>query len=194
RARRFVLPVRAENWLLRHCRDIERHLAMVFHRFLAEEAQRSLPLKIYLNTNPIEPWDPYCRDERQTKEMPARKLEIVHGAEKHVVRVEPYVLPNKSQFSNLKAFEDAGGPKKWNRQQGFYVYRGDRMIQSGGWNRLRARDEHPKLARVAVRFDRKADDDFEINVSKMRVSLPGDLREEFDKLATEVAKKANAAY
>lgn len=194
RVLRYARTGAAENWLLRLCRDIERHLAMVFHRFLSSEAQRSSPLKIYLNDNPIESWDPYCRDERHTKELPTCELALEREGEKRVIRVEPYILPNKSQFSNTKAFEDAGGPKKWNRQQGFYIYRGDRMIQSGGWNRLRAPDEHTKLARVAVLFDRSADDDFDINVSKMRVSLPADLRDAFDKIATDVAKKANAAY
>jgi hypothetical protein len=194
RVLRFARPGAVENWLLRLCRDIERHLAMVFHRFLAKEARRALPLKIYLNDNAIEPWDPYCRDQPSTKELPVRDLLVRRGAEKSVVRVEPYILPNKSQFSSTKAFEDAGGPKKWNRQQGFYIYRGDRMIQSGGWNRLRAPDEHTKLARVSIVFDRAADDDFDINVSKMRVSLPAELREEFDKIAADVAGRANAAY
>jgi hypothetical protein len=194
RVLRFARPGNAENWLMRHCRDIERHLAMVFHRFLAGEARRSLPLKIFVNENEVKPWDPYCRDERQTQELSARELVIDRDGERHVVRVEPYILPNRSQFSSTKAFEDAGGPRKWNRQQGFYIYRGDRMIQSGGWNRLRAPDEHTKLARIAVLFNRDADDDFDINVSKMRVSLPDILRDDFEKIATEVAKKADAAY
>jgi hypothetical protein len=194
RVLRFARPGAAENWLLRLCREMERHLAMVFHRFLAGEAGRKLPLKIYVNDNPIEPWDPYCRDELKTKEFEPRKLMIESGGETHAIRVEPFILPNKSQFSDVKAFEDAGGPKKWNRQQGFYIYRGDRMIQSGGWNRLRAPDEHTKLARVAVLFERDADDEFDINVSKMRVSLPADLRDEFEKIATDVAKRANEAY
>jgi hypothetical protein len=88
----------------------------------------------------------------------------------------------------------AGGPRKWNNQQGFYIYRADRMIQSGGWNRVRAPDEHTKLARIAVLFDRGADEAFGINVAKMRVSLPHDLRPQFEEIAAEGAKKANAAY
>jgi hypothetical protein len=194
RVLRFARPGAAENWLLRLCREMERHLAMVFHRFLSGDAGRKLPLKIYVNDNPIAPWDPYCRDEPRTKELDARKLTLERGRERHVVRVESFILPNKAQFSDVKAFEDAGGPKKWNRQQGFYIYRGDRMIQSGGWNRLRAPDEHTKLARIAVLFDRDSDELFDINVSKMRVSLPAELRDDFDKIATEVAKRADAAY
>ena len=51
------------------------------------------------------------------------------------------------------------------------------MIQSGGWSGLRALDEHRKLARIAISFPPKLDDEFKINVAKMRVSLPAALRD-----------------
>ena len=184
----------AENALLRQCREIDRHLAMVFHRFLAGEAARSLPLRILLNDSLIAPWDPFCRDERHTRELPTHELAVHEAGSTHVVRVEPYLLPNKDCFSDAKAWEDAGGPKNWNAQQGFYIYRQDRLIQSGGWSRARTLDEHTKIARVAVLFDRGADERFGINVSKMRVVLPAELREDFKRIAADVAKKANAAY
>ena len=184
----------AENALLRQCREIDRHLAMVFHRFLSGQAKRSLPLRILLNDTPIEAWDPFCRDERQTKEIAARTLVLEEDGQKHRIRVEPYVVPNKEQFSDARAWEDAAGPKNWNQQQGFYIYRQDRMIQSGGWSRTRTIDEHIKLARVAVLFDRGADEAFGINVAKMRVVLPAALREEFKEIAADVAKRANSAY
>jgi hypothetical protein len=184
----------ADNWLLRACRDVERHLAMVFHRFLAGESRRRLPLTILLNDNPVDAWDPYCRAEKHTRELPMRRLKVDREGATHTVRVEPYVLPNRAQFSNTAAFDAAAGPRKWNRQQGFYIYRGDRMIQSGGWNRLRVPDEHTKLARVAVLFDRDADECFDLNVSKMRVLLPDELRQDFERIATEVTKRAALAY
>jgi hypothetical protein len=91
--------------------------------------------------------------------------------------VEPFVLPHQSRFSSQDAFNRASGPEKWNKQQGFYIYRADRMIQSGGWCGLRALDEHRKLARIAISFQPKLDDEFKINVAKMRVSLPLAMRE-----------------
>lgn len=184
----------AENALLRQCRDIERHLAMVFHRFLSGEAQRKLPLRILLNDNPIIPWDPFCRDQKATRELQAEKLTLDLDGVKHVVRVVPYLVPNKDRFSDARSWEEAGGPKNWNAQQGFYIYRADRMIQSGGWSRTRTLDEHTKIARIGVFFDRGADEEFGINVAKMSVVLPRDLREDFQKIAADVAKKANAAY
>ena len=30
------------------------------------------------------------------------------------------------------------GPLKWNRQQGLYIYRANRLVQHGGWNGLAA--------------------------------------------------------
>lgn len=184
----------AESGLKRSCRDIERHLAMVFHRLLAREAKRSLPLRIFLNDNAIAAWDPFCRDEKHTEELPARSLALEADGEKHTVRIEPYILPNQAQFSDRAAFEAAGGPRRWNNQQGFYIYRADRMIQSGGWNRVRAPDEHTKLARIAVLFERGTDEAFGINVAKMRVTLPRELRSQFEEIASDLAKKANAAY
>jgi hypothetical protein len=68
------------------------------------------------------------------------------------------------------------------------------MIQSGGWSRLRTPDEHTKLARIAVDIPREADTTFEINVSKMRVVIPGAIRGEMKAIASAVANKAQAAY
>jgi hypothetical protein len=111
-----------------------------------------------------------------------------------VVAVQPFILPAQPQFSSPRAHADAAGPSRWNRQQGFYVYLRDRLIQSGGWSRLRAEDEHTKLARVAIDVPSGAEEAFGINVSKMRVSLPESLRPELRALASGVAARARDAY
>src|SRR5258708_37355849 len=68
------------------------------------------------------------------------------------------------------------------------------MIQSGGWNRLRTSDEHTKLARIAIDIPRAADTAFGINVSKMRVLVPAELRADLKAIASAVANRAQAAY
>ena len=110
------------------------------------------------------------------------------------MRVRPYVLPSQVQFSSAGGARGAAGPKKWNRQQGFYIYRGDRMIQSGGWNRLRTMDEHSKLARIAIDIPAELEDLFQINVAKMRVVLPEQLRPQLRSLAAGVVTAAQDAY
>ena len=81
------------------------------------------------------------------------------------------------------------GPNRWNRQQGLYVYRRDRLIQSGGWNRLRTLDEHSKLARIAIDIPPDADAAFRINVSKMTVGLPEALRPQLRALVAGVVSR-----
>jgi hypothetical protein len=98
------------------------------------------------------------------------------------------------RFSSPEAHAEAAGPRKWNRQQGFYIYRGDRMIQSGGWNRLRTMDEHSKLARIALDVPAQLEDLFQINVAKMRVSLPEEVRPWLGALAAGVVIAAQDAY
>lgn len=184
----------AEHGLAAICRDIEAHLAMVFHRFLAQQARRALPLTITVQGNPIDAWDPFARDEPATQRLERQTVSLRHDGRTHAIRVLPYILPNQVQFSTTRAWEAASGPKKWNRQQGFYIYRGGRMIQSGGWNRLRTPDEHTKLARVAIDIPRAADTAFGINVSKMRVLIPAEVRAELKAIASAVANRAQVAY
>ena len=158
------------------CRELEEHVAMVFHRFLSGEV-RGKRLAIYINGNKVAPWDPFARSEENTKKLEAKSFRFESQSGRGDIIVEPFVLPHQVRFSSPEAFNRASGPEKWNKQQGFYIYRADRMIQSGGWSGLRALDEHRKLSRIAISFNPKLDEEFKINVAKMRVSLPQTMRE-----------------
>ena len=175
------------------CREIEIHLGMVFHKFLAGEVRRK-KLKILLNGNEIQPWDPFCRSEGNTKPLQEVKLSVEQDGVSGEVIFQPYIVPAQADFSEPDAFRAASGPTGWNEQQGFYIYRADRMIQSGGWSNLRARDEHTKLARVAVSFSPHLDEAFKINVAKMRVQMPSGIRDQVRHLASIVAKVAREVY
>jgi hypothetical protein len=167
---------------------------MVFHRFLTGEARRRKRLTILVNGNPVEPWDPFARNEKGTEEFDPIEFDV-HGENgKGIVRFQGFVLPHKDRFSSPKAFEKVGGPNRWNSQQGFYIYRADRMIQSGGWSRMRTPDEHTKLARAAIDFYPDLDPDFKINVAKMRVSLPNELKDELKEHVERLAKRARLVY
>lgn len=175
------------------CRELEEHLAMVFHRFLAGEV-RGKRLAIYVNENKVMPWDPFARKEDNTQCLEVKTFKHEGSGGKGDVIVEPFVLPHQSRFSSQEAFSRASGPEKWNKQQGFYIYRADRMIQSGGWSGLRALDEHRKLARIAISFPPKLDDEFKINVAKMRVSLPAALRDVIAKAIGPAVTLAEEEY
>jgi hypothetical protein len=68
------------------------------------------------------------------------------------------------------------------------------MIQHGGWCGLRAADEHTKIARASLDFETDLDDLFHINVAKMRVALPPELRPLIERPIAELCHTADARY
>jgi hypothetical protein len=179
--------------LLQMCREVENHLAMVFHRFLAGEAGRR-KIRIFVNGNQVEPWDPFCRSESLTIPRPSKTLILDDDGVRGEVLVEPFILPPMDGFGSREAADRAGGPAKWNQQQGFYIYRASRLIQSGGWSYMRAVDEHLKLARVAVSFNPRLDEAFKVNVAKMRVLLPASLKQQMEEFLAPTIRLARETY
>lgn len=185
---------RAKSGFFRLADDLDMHLGMVFHRFLAGEARRKKSLKITINGTVVEPWDPFARAEKATVRLPKKEFEVSGDDGPGLVSYLPFILPTKERFSSLKAFERFAGPGKWNYQQGFYIYRADRMIQSGGWCYLRTSDEHTKFARIALDFWPDLDSAFDVNVAKARVNLPTDLRVKLQPHVEQMVKQARKVY
>ncbi len=177
-----VLPDRnpAGGWARRRIEALGRrtaeHLGMVFHRFLEGTVEGHDRLVLTVNGEKVPAWNPFGNDEENREVLDAREVEVSTATGAGTVRLAPCVLPPKSLFSSLGEWERLSGPDKWNRQQGFYIYRADRMIQSGGWCGLRSADEHTKLARASLDFPTGLDELFGINVAKMRVSLPAEVK------------------
>lgn len=183
----------AHTRLANMCRELEEHLAMVFHKFLAGEVPNK-KITIYLNENKVEPWDPFCRSEEKTIILQPTKIRINNDNNESIITIQPYVLPHQNNFSSRLAFDKASGPEKWNRQQGFYIYRANRMIHSGGWLGLRTIDEHTKLARVSIDFSPLLDEEFKVNISKKGVQIPARVRDEIGAINTLVCKQAQEVY
>lgn len=184
----------ARNGLLSLTEKLDEHLGMVFHRFLTGEAKRRKKLSISINGTQVEPWDPFAREEKHTEALTPQELELRGKNGKGIVRIQPYILPPKEKFSVPRAFERASGPARWNAQQGFYVYRADRMIQSGGWCKMRTPDEHTKLARMALDFYPDLDSEFKINVAKIRIILSSELKDLLREPVERLCKRARTVY
>lgn len=184
---------RAENDFKKLTQDLKVSLGATFHRYLTGE-QRSKKVMIFVNGDLVESWDPFCRAEKKTVEMESFSIPIAMDGKKGLVKFRPFVLPAQSQFSSASAHLRAGGPAKWNKQQGFYIYRAGRLLQSGGWCGLRTSDEHSKLARVLVEIPAGFDDLFKVNISKMKINFPREMREETIHKLAPTLKKANDSY
>jgi len=178
--------------------DVSRHAAMVFHRFLSGEAfDGRRRLEITVDGTQLEAWDPFARDEPATRALARHDVELSRedtDEASPILVVQPYVLPAQPEFSSPEAHRSAAGPNRWNRQQGFYIYRRERLIQSGGWNRLRTLDEHAKLARIAIDLPIGDEDRFAVDVAKMRVRIPDDVRDELRAIAAGAVAVAQDSY
>lgn len=183
----------AERRLEKRAQETSAYLGMVFHRFI-EGCAESGRVTLIVNGRKVAPWDPFAEGEEGTKRLPVSRFTLATEGDSHEVILRPFILPPRSEFSTPAEFERLGGPNRWNRQQGLYFYRSDRMVQSGGWAGLRGIDEHTKLARVAIDFPTALDEAFKINVAKMRVSIPSELREGIKRRVNEVSVLADARY
>lgn len=168
------------------------HLGIVFHRYL--EAMDSRELVISVNGQKIEPWNPFAQSEPTTTELPLQRFDLSVGDVAGSVALRRFVLPARDEFSSLEEFERYSGPLKWNRQQGIYVYRANRLVQWGGWNGIRGIDEHTKLARASLEFDTDLDSVFNINVAKIRVTFPPQIRHMLDRPINELCAHADDRY
>jgi hypothetical protein len=170
------------------------YLGMVFHRYLEGTAARPSPLIISVNGQKVRPWNPFAPLEENRIELSPLSFEVAVADRCGLVTLQRYVLPPRGQFSSMDEFERMSGPLKWNRQQGFYIYRADRLIQHGGWSGIRSVDEHTKFARASVDFQTDLDSLFQINVAKMRVALPIEVKTLLERPIHELCHRADAVY
>lgn len=183
-----------ERRLDKAAEELNFQLGMIFHRFI-EGTAASGKVTILVNGEKVVPWNPFAPTEESTKSLGSHQFSLAdESGINQRVTLRPFVLPPRSEFSSPAEFDRLGGPKRWNRQQGLYIYRSDRLVQSGGWSGLRSFDEHTKLARAALEFPVALDHEFKINVAKMRVSIPSALRESIARPVNELAAVADATY
>src|SRR5699024_7351345 len=169
------------------------HLSTVFHRFL-DDSYGVEPVRMSVNGVALEPWDPFAPEEPATQRLPTEIFEIETEESSSEVRFTGYILPPRDHFSSPDEFERMSGPLKWNRQQGLYMYRANRLVQFGGWNGLRGIDEHTKLARASIDFDTSLDETFQVNVAKMSVVIPAALKGMLERPVHELCMRADSAY
>lgn len=173
--------------------SLKLHLGMVFHRFLSGEIHGKR-IAIYINDERVVPWDPYSRGEKHTQKLDPIMIPLDFGEGIYNVKVQPYILPPQSLYSSTRAHLQASGPGKWNKQQGLYIYRSNRIIQAGGWSGLRTSDEHTKLVRMAVFIPSQLDELFQVNVAKKHLTLPRELRSVLLKEIQPIIHRAQEVY
>jgi hypothetical protein len=182
---------KAEDAFLGLAERIERHVGMVFHRFLEGHPAA---LRIFINGQRIKPWDPFLISHPATDPTPTETIPRADG----FIELQGFVLPHKDQLSE-EQFRNAGGIDGWSAHQGFYVYRNRRMLVSGGWlglgePRVWTMEESFKLARLRLEFPNSADQEWDIDVKKSVARPPRWLRSRITDLAERVRTSARQVF
>lgn len=172
--------------------EVEAHLAMVFHRLLQGPRGR---LKLLLNGRAIDPWDPFMSGHPA---KPWTSPTTKHSTDYGTVAVQCHVLPHRDKLTPAE-FEANGGPAGWTAQQGFYVYRNERLLVAGGWlglgnSRAWNREEAHRLARIRLDIPNTADADWKIDVRKSTARPPVSLRPWLTLLAENTRERARRVF
>ena len=188
---RIVTPGFCEQDFLDLADRVERHLAMVFHRFLCGLQPR---LHITINGQPVGPWDPFLIGHSATWLSPIERI----AAEGGTVEVQCHVLPHKDRVQ-AREYESAAGPDGWTAQQGFYVYRNERLLVAGSWlglgrGRSWTKEEAHRLARIRLDLPNTADAEWKIDVRKSTARPPVSIRERLTRLAEDTRERARRVF
>ncbi|GAA1225574.1 ATP-binding protein [Kitasatospora nipponensis] len=162
----------------------ESHLGMVFARFLS--GARRLALRV--SGTEVQAWDPFMVSHPSVQRLPVEELPLGSGS----VRVEAFVLPSTHRLSP-DVYDRAAGPGGWLGQQGFYVYRRNRLILAGDWLGLRGlrREEKFNLARIAVDIPAETDVEWGVDIRKSSVVPPVALRRHLTRIAAHARSRAS---
>lgn len=161
---------------------IKLHLSMVFHKFIEQKR-----INIYFQDQIVEPWNPFLINETSTQIFPEEKIQ--NG----LVKIEGYILPHKSKLTPSQ-YKYAEGLKGWNEQQGFYIYRKNRLLVAGDWLGLFRKEEHYKLTRIQIDLPNSLDEEWQLDIKKSKASPPLIYKEQLKAYAMKVRAKAVEVY
>jgi hypothetical protein len=176
-------------------RTVERHLSMTFHRYLEGSNPR---LTITVNGNDdaakIIPWDPFITNHPATSPTPIEIIKHSGGA----IEVQGFVLPHRDRMTSAE-FEKAEGPSGWQAHEGFFVYRGQRLLVPGGWlglgpGRGWAQNGIHRLARIRLDLPTSGDQDWKVDIRKSSAVPPPSLRGRLQSLADNVRRDAREIF
>lgn len=176
-----ALTAEDKTWYGKQINKVNDHLQMVFHRFL-EDGDFTLILP---GNRKATPWDPFLKD-----------LSTPLEAEQHIqgIAVYPYILPHKSKLTQDDYKMAAGPLVTWARAQGFYVYRGKRLITAGTWLGLpgftKSRDTD--LARIQLDISNEEDAEWMLDVKKSTVKIPRKYRKDLERIAKSARERARS--
>jgi hypothetical protein len=167
---------------------VDRHLALVFHRFLSGEI-KGKKLKISMNGHIISAFDPFCTTNKATQLLPEEIIRL----EGHEVKIQPYILPHHSKLSpNEHDYYQTRS--EFVSNQGVYIYRNNRLMAWGSWFGLVPKGESTKLARVRIDFSNALDEQWTIDIKKSRAYPPPKVKNKLRQILSRIVEQSTRIH
>jgi hypothetical protein len=161
--------------------SVEDHLSLVFHRYLEQHK-----IKIFVNGNKLEPWDPFMKLSTGTQLLAKESLD---GSQ---VQVKCYALPHISMLSEEE--RKKAKTEQWYDLQGFYIYRQNRLLLHGDWLSLFSKNEHFKNARILIDIPNNLDHEWKIDIKKATATPSFTVRKDLIRLGKMTRSRAAAIH
>jgi hypothetical protein len=168
---------------------VEKHLSLVFHRFLAGEVKGRKKIAISLNGHQVAAFDPFCRKNSATQILPE---EVVYVGET-AVQMQPFILPHHSRLT-ASEYDFYQSRSDFISNQGAYIYRNGRLMAWGDWFRLIPKGEATKLARVQIDFPNSLDESWTIDIKKSRARPPHPVRERLRQIIAQISGRSTTVH
>lgn len=167
---------------------LRNHLSLVFHKFL-EGSVSGKKLKIYINNNPLIPFNPFNLNHPATQQIGSEKINIYDSS----VMVQPFILPHHSKISKQE-YDLYATEEGYSRSQGFYLYRQHRIIIYGTWWGLHKAVDAHKLIRIRIDIPNTMDDHWGIDVKKS-IARPADgIKKDLRRIISQIVEKGARPY
>jgi hypothetical protein len=163
--------------------NINNYLGVCFHRYIEKG------VKIYCHETQLIACSPIPIGEGSTKYSEIKLSNKSSAKQTAFILQHPKFwkenYENISQFNSFRLFEG------FERQQGIYIYRCDRLLTpKGGWLGLISKGNSAKLARVVIEYPNNADSIWSLDVTKTNASIPFEFKAAIKDLI-EAAQKAS---
>ena len=166
---------------------LRKHLSLVFHRYL-EGADRK-KLKIEVNKNLLIAFNPFNLKHPATQQIASEKINIFDAS----INVQPYILPHHSKLSQQE-YELYATEEGYIKSQGFYLYRGNRILIYGTWWGLHKSLDAHKLVRIKIDIPNSMDTHWGIDIKKSIARPSEKIRNDLKRIIDQVTEKGSRPF
>lgn len=164
------------------------HLALIFHRYLSGEDDLE-KISISMNNLSLKPSDPFLV-HRNTQRMDEYTIDMDGYPP---IKIVPYMLP---YVSKIKPDDRRllGITEDLQQNQGFYVYRGKRLIVWGTWFNRNRKNILSQLARIKIDIPIEYDNLWVLDVKKSSALPPLYVRKNLDSLIENLSGQSRRTW